>query len=61
MAGTKTKNKHTCADCLNHKCISTCTGHKTACDGHCTKHNKRIKCSKKICFDFILDKFVRMC
>ena len=61
MPGIKTKNKYTCADCKNHQCNCTCAGGKHTCDGRCSVDGKRIKCTIKICSNFVLDKLIRMC
>lgn len=61
MAGVKTINEYTCADCKNHKCNFSCRYGKKSCSGECLKNKKKKSCSVKICSNFVLDKLVRMC
>lgn len=61
MAGIKTINKYTCADCKYHKCECVCKGGKRCCDGVCSYFNNIRSCPRKICLNFVLDKYVSMC
>jgi len=61
MPGIKTINKYTCADCENHKCTLICKGGKRSCNGRCICDNRRWKCTRKICSNFVLDKLVSIC